>query len=129
MNAESTESTESIDSKKLVQLAETALDDLKGQSIRSINVQNLTQITDYMVIATGRSSTHIKALADEVVKKVKEAGRDVIGVEGKMQSEWVLVDVGDVVVHIMMAPVRALYNLEELWSFQLEAESEKESTS
>ncbi len=123
MNAKNT------DSKKLAQLAETALDDLKGQSIRSINVQDLTQITDYMVIATGRSGTHIKALADGVVKQVKEAGREVAGVEGRMQSEWVLVDVGDVVVHIMMAPVRALYNLEELWSLQLEAESEKESTS
>ena len=118
---------ESLDSKRLAQIAEEALDDLKGQSIRSINVQNLTQITDYMVIATGRSSTHIKSLADEVVKQVKEAGGSVIGVEGKLQSEWVLVDVGDVVVHIMMAPVRALYNLEELWSFQVNSESEKES--
>lgn len=119
--------TERLSSKRLAQLAEEALDDLKGQSIKSINVQKLTQITDYMVIATGRSSTHIKALSDAVVKKVKDAGGEVTGVEGKMQSEWVLVDVGDVVVHIMLAPVRALYNLEELWSFQVEPESETSS--
>lgn len=119
--------TERLSSKCLAQLAEEALDDLKGQSIKSINVQKLTLITDYMVIATGRSSTHIKALSDAVVKKVKDAGGEVTGVEGKMQSEWVLVDVGDVVVHIMLAPVRALYNLEELWSFQVEPESETSS--
>lgn len=107
-----------LDSKRLSQLITEALDDMKGQSISCINVSKLTEITDYMVIATGRSNTHIKALADEVTNKVKEAGVEVVGVEGKMQSEWVLVDVGDVVVHIMMAPVRALYNLEDLWSFQ-----------
>lgn len=120
-------SADRLDSKRLAQLAEEALDDMKGQSIRCINVQKLTQITDYMIIATGRSTTHVKSLSDEVVKKVKEAGGQVVGVEGKMQSEWVLVDVGDVVVHIMVAPVRALYNLEELWSFQIDAESDKES--
>ncbi len=107
-----------LDSKRLSQMIIEALDDMKGQSISCINVSKLTEITDYMVIATGRSNTHIKALADEVTTKVKEAGVEVVGVEGKMQSEWVLVDVGDVVVHIMMAPVRALYNLEDLWSFQ-----------
>ncbi len=89
---------------------------MKGQSISCIDVQNLTEITDFMVIATGRSNTHIKALADEVVSKAKELGVSVAGVEGKLQSEWVLVDAGDVVVHLMLAPVRALYNLEDLWN-------------
>lgn len=107
-----------MDSKKLSQLVVNALDDMKGESITCIDVKKLTEITDYMVIATGRSNTHVKALADAVATKVKEAGVEVVGVEGKMQSEWVLVDVGDVVVHIMMAPVRALYNLEDLWYFQ-----------
>jgi len=110
-----------LDSKKLAETAEQALDDMKGQSIKIIDVRKLTQITDYMVIATGRSSTHIKALANEVVEKVEEAGGKIVGVEGKVQSDWVLVDAGDVVVHIMMAPVRALYNLEDLWSFQNDA--------
>ena len=106
-----------LKSKQLADLVVEALDDLKGESIRSIDVQKLTEITDYMVIATGRSSTHIKALADSVAAKVKESGGELVGLEGKMQSEWVLVDVGDVVVHIMLAPVRALYNLEDLWTF------------
>tara|TARA_B100002003_G_scaffold247144_1_gene278124 strand:- start:6250 stop:6630 length:381 start_codon:yes stop_codon:yes gene_type:complete len=115
-----------LNSKKLAQLVSEALDDLKGQSISCINVKKLTQITDYMVIVTGRSNTHVKALADAVTKKVKESGTAVVGVEGRLQSEWVLVDVGDVVVHIMLAPVRALYNLEDLWSFSASSETEKE---
>ena len=114
-------------SKKLAELAAAALDDLKGQSIRSINVSKLTSITDYMVIATGRSSTHIKALADNVVKNVKEADLEVVGVEGRMQSEWVLVDLGDVVVHIMLAPMRALYNLEELWNFDSQSDQKTDA--
>ena len=109
---------EKLNSKKLAGIAETALDDMKGQSIKIIDVRKLTEITDYMVIATGRSNTHIKALSNEVVEKIEEAGGKIVGVEGKLQSEWVLVDAGDVVVHIMTAPVRALYNLEDLWSFQ-----------
>ena len=106
-----------MNSKKLSQLVVVALDDLKGESIRCINVKKLTSITDYMVIATGRSNTHIRALGDTVVKKVKESGLTVVGVEGRLQSEWMLVDVGDVVVHIMLSKVRALYNLEDLWNF------------
>lgn len=121
--------TSHMGSKNLAQLVENALDNLKGESITCIDVRKLTEITDFMVIVTGRSSTHIKALADEVVSEVKEAGMDVVGVEGKMQSEWVLVDVGDVVVHIMLAPVRALYNLEDLWNFHNEAESELQNHS
>lgn len=113
----------SLNSKKLSQIAVTALEDMKGESVKCINVQKLTQITDYMVIATGRSTTHVKALADEVSEKIKEAGGRIVGVEGKMQSEWVLVDAGDVVIHIMMAPVRALYNLEDLWSFGADQDS------
>ena len=106
-----------LKSKKIAQLVVEALEDLKGESICSIDVQKLTEITDYMVIVTGRSSTHIKALSDSVAKKVKEAGLDILGMEGKLQSEWILVDVGGVVVHIMLGSVRALYNLEDLWSF------------
>lgn len=106
-----------LKSKKIAQLVVEALEDLKGESILSIDVQKLTEITDYMVIVTGRSSTHIKALSDSVAKKVKESGLNIFGIEGKLQSEWVLVDVGGVVVHIMLGSVRALYNLEDLWSF------------
>jgi len=115
-----------LNSKKLSKLVVTALDDMKGQSIRCINVEKLTSITDYMVIVTGTSSTHVKALANAVASDVKDKGEPVIGIEGKLQSEWVLVDLGDVVVHIMVAPMRALYNLEELWSFQSEPEEDVE---
>lgn len=118
-----------MNSKKLSKLVVDALDDMKGQSIRCINVGKLTSITDYMVIATGTSSTHVKALADAATKAVKDAGQDVVGVEGRLQSEWVLVDIGDVVVHLMIAPVRALYNLEELWNFKTIAEKDADSGS
>ncbi len=117
----------SLNSKKLSQLVIEALDDMKGQSIQSINVKKLTSITDYMVIATGRSNTHVKALSDAVVTKVKEFNQQVIGVEGRLQAEWVLVDVGDVVVHIMLAPIRVLYNLEDLWDFESVGSGAKES--
>lgn len=114
-------------SKKLAQIAIAALEDMKGQSIRCINVEKLTAITDYMIIVTGTSSTHIRALADTVVIKLKAANQKITGVEGKMQSEWVLVDAGGVVIHIMMAPVRALYNLEDLWDFKGQGAADSEA--
>ncbi|MFK7865762.1 MAG: ribosome silencing factor [Pseudohongiellaceae bacterium] len=111
-------------SKKLSALVVEAIDDLKGEKISCIDVAKLTSITDFMVIATGRSNTHLKAIADSVVKSAKEAGCDVSGIEGRMQSEWVLVDLGGVVVHLMIAPVRALYNLEDLWTFEGQADGQ-----
>ncbi len=81
-----------------------------------------------MVIVTGRSNTHIKAMADSVLKAAKDAGCKVGGIEGRMQSEWVLVDAGDVVVHLMLAPVRALYNLEELWTFESDAAKDSKAS-
>ena len=116
------ENAKALNSEQLAELAVTALGDMKGQEIRSISVQGLTSITDFMVIATGTSSTHVKALADSVDKAAKEAGQAVKSIEGKIAAEWVLVDLGDVVVHLMVAPMRALYNLEELWSFKAPAE-------
>ena len=108
-----------LNSKKLAQRIVDTLDDLKGQSIRCINVKKLTEITDYMVITTGRSNTHTKALADAVVNRLKKSGEKIVGIEGRLQSEWILVDAGDIVVHIMVAPVRTLYNLEDLWGFNM----------
>ena len=116
------ENSKALNSEQLAELAVTALGDMKGEEIRSISVQGLTSITDFMVIATGTSSTHVKALADSVDKAAKEAGQAVKSIEGKIAAEWVLVDLGDVVVHLMVAPMRALYNLEELWSFKAPAE-------
>ncbi len=98
-------------------MAIAALEALKGQSIHRIEVEKLTPLTDYMIVVTGTSNTHINAMADALTKKVKEAGIKVVGVEGRPQAEWVLVDLGAVVVHLMLAQTRALYNLEDLWSF------------
>jgi len=117
-----------LKSKKLSNVIVTALDDMKGERISCINVEKLTAITDYMVIVTGRSNTHIKAMAEAVLKATKDAGCKVGNMEGRMQSEWVLVDTGDVVVHLMLAPVRELYNLEELWSFDTAAEKDSKAS-
>lgn len=108
----------SFGGKQLARRVESILKDMKGQSISCINVQKLTTITDYMVIATGTSRIHARALADEVVGKMKDQGHDVVGVEGLPAAEWVLVDLGAVVVHIMLAQIRARYDLEELWSLK-----------
>lgn len=118
-----------MNSKELSEIVVAALNDVKGQSIRCINVEKLTAITDYMVIVTGTSNTHLKALAESVNKSVKEAGHKAVNTEGKLASEWILVDLGGVVVHFMLAPVRALYNLEELWDFESRPDSEAGSES
>ncbi|WP_106477148.1 ribosome silencing factor [Phytohalomonas tamaricis] len=93
-----------------------ALEELKGRDITELNVAELTSVTDVMVVASGTSSRHISALADNVVERVKAEGIRPLGIEGKQGSEWVLVDLGDVVVHVMMPETRQLYDLERLWS-------------
>ena len=93
-----------------------ALEDLKGQDIVRLNVSELTSITDYMVLATGTSNRHVKALVDEVIIAAKENGETPLGVEGRETCEWVLLDVGDVVVHVLQKEARAFYDLERLWS-------------
>ncbi|MCM2971247.1 MULTISPECIES: ribosome silencing factor [Larsenimonas] len=97
-------------------LVVNALEDTKAQDVVTMDVAKLTSVTDVMVVASGTSSRHISALANGVVKDVKEQGIQPIGVEGKQGSEWVLVDLGDVVVHIMTPATRELYDLERLWS-------------
>ncbi len=99
----------------LVELAVGALEDLKAQDIRVIDVREKTPIMDVLVIASGTSSRHVKALADNVVLKAKEANLRPLGVEGEAAAEWVLVDLADVVVHVMLPRVRDFYNLEKLW--------------
>lgn len=100
-----------------------ALDDMKGQEITMLDVRHLTDVTDTMVVVSGRSDRHVRALADSVVEKCKAAGFRPIGVEGKESGEWVLVDLGDVVVHVMQPRARDFYNLEKLWAM-----SDREAT-
>jgi ribosome-associated protein len=101
---------------KLLELVVDALEELKGVDIRILDVSKLTSITDRMVVASGTSSRHVKSLADNVIRKTKQAGFRALGVEGEQAAEWVLVDLGDVVVHVMMPAVREFYALEKLWS-------------
>ncbi len=99
----------------LVQLAVAALEDLKGQDITTIDVQGKTSVTDYMIIASGSSSRHVKSLAENVLEKAKEQGVRPLGSEGLEGGEWALLDLGDVVVHVMQVPTRQFYDLERLW--------------
>ena len=93
-----------------------SLVELKGRDIVALDVAKLTDITDYMVIASGTSNRHVKALVDQVVEDAKAAGCPPTGVEGRETNEWVLVDLGDVLVHVMQAASRGFYDLERLWS-------------
>ena len=100
---------------ELRDLALTALDDMKGIDIVTIDVRTLTTITDYMLICTGRSSRQVKALAENVAVKAKENKASTVRTEGDTESEWVIVDLGDVVVHVMTPNTRSFYSLEDLW--------------
>ncbi|MDH5191093.1 MAG: ribosome silencing factor [Gammaproteobacteria bacterium] len=93
-----------------------ALDDLKAVDVLDIDVHEVTSVTDIMIIATGTSDRHAKSLASHVIDSTKTAGIKPLGVEGLDQGDWVLIDLGDVVVHIMRQEVRDFYNLEKLWS-------------
>lgn len=100
---------------EITRLAVAALEDIKGKDITVMDVSQLTSLFDTMIIACGDSSRQVKALADNVREKLKEAGVDILGTEGEKASEWVLVDAGSVVIHVMHPATRQHYNLEELW--------------
>jgi ribosome-associated protein len=104
------------DSDRLLDLVLAALDDMKGVDVRVIDVRELTSITDRMVIVSGTSTRHVKALAENVALQAKQHGYLPLGVEGETAAEWVLVDLADVVVHVMLPEIRDFYALEKLWS-------------
>lgn len=103
-------------SERLVAIALDALADIKAQNVLQLDVRQLTGLADYMIIASGTSTRHVKALADNVVEKCKEAGFRALGVEGERDAEWVLIDLAGVIVHVMLPATRKFYDLERLWS-------------
>lgn len=93
-----------------------ALEERKGHDIRVLDIREMASFTDLMIIATGQSTRQVKALADRVVEVSKALGIRPIGIEGEREAEWILVDLGDVVVHIMLPNIRDFYSLDTLWS-------------
>lgn len=110
-----------MNSEQLCKLVIDALDDLKARDVVCLDVRGLTTITDYMIVASGTSSRHVQALVENVAEKAAGAGRRPIGVEGEEAGEWVLLDLQDALVHVMLPKVREFYNLEKLWSLGSEA--------
>ena len=104
-----------MENRKLQRLVVDALEDVKAQDIRVFNTTRLSDLFDRVVLASGTSNRHTRALAANVAEKVKHAGGTVVSIEGAESGEWVLVDLGEVVVHIMQPAVRAYYALEEIW--------------
>jgi len=101
---------------KLIKTVVAALEEIKARDIEVLDVKKLTALFDRMIIASGDSTRQTRAIANNVAEKVKAAGGTVYGVEGEQNGEWILVDLGDVLVHVMQTAVRAHYNLEELWA-------------
>lgn len=104
-----------MSAQELMHLVGVALDDLKGVNAVTLDVRELSNVMDYLIICSGTSSRHVKSLADNVSRMAKQAGQMPLGVEGEDAGEWVLVDLGDVVVHVMQPATRDFYDLERLW--------------
>ena len=107
-----------MNSEELSDLIVDALEEIKGQDIVKLNVRDMTTVTDWMVVASGTSSRHVQALIDNVAQKAKAAGHRPTGIEGESGAEWVLLDLQDALVHVMLPKVRDFYNLEKLWSIR-----------
>jgi ribosome-associated protein len=105
-----------MNSEALTDLVIDALDDVKAKDIVRLDVRGVTTVTDFMVVASGTSNRHVKALVDNVAEKAREAGHRPVGIEGEEGGEWVLLDLQDTLVHVMLPKVREFYNLEKLWS-------------
>lgn len=108
-----------IETEQLLQWVLDALDDLKAKQVSVLDVRGKTSITDYMVVASGTSERHVRALVDKVVEKLAEHKVKPLGVEGEYARDWILVDVGDVIVHVMLPETRNFYQLEKLWQVDI----------
>jgi ribosome-associated protein len=104
--------------KQLAGLVTAALEDIKAQDVQVLDVRKLTTIMDIMIVATGTSDRHVRSIADRVIEGLAAKGVKPVGVEGAETAEWVLVDLGDVVLHVMQRKVRELYQLEKLWEIK-----------
>lgn len=105
-----------MEAEQLLQMVESELEERKAHQIKTLDVRGKTSITDFMVIATATSVRHAKSLCDYVQEKVKQNGLQPMGLEGELGSDWVLLDLGDVVLHVMTGQAREFYQLEKLWS-------------
>jgi ribosome-associated protein len=110
--------------KQLLKIVEDVLDERKGQDVVVLDVIGKTSITDYMVVVTATSERHANALAEHVLVQVKENGFLPLGMEGQKSSDWVLLDLGDIILHVMTAQAREFYQLEKLWSVERVDDSE-----
>ena len=113
-------SADELSFEQLKELVLKALEDFKGIDIQSIDVSEQNPLTELFVIASGNSSRHVKSMAENLVMRAKAAGCPPLGVEGQREADWVLVDLNDVIVHIMLPQARAFYNLEKLWEASTE---------
>ena len=111
----------------LVKLVVDVLDDFKAESITCLDVRHLTSVTDFMIIANSRSARYARAVANAIVERSKENHCQPIGVEGQDGGEWILVDLADVVVHVMLPKVREFYDLEKLWDLDSMEDAEDSS--
>ena len=109
---------------ELRKLVKSALEDLKAENIVELDVRDKTDVTDYIIVASGNSNRHVKSIAGNVAHDAKKAGHLPMGVEGEEEGEWVLVDLGDVVVHVMQPQIREFYGLENLWQVDLSRQQE-----
>lgn len=114
--SDSLSKTELPDPREMRDLAVAVLDDAKAQDIQVIDLADRSSFADFMMIASGTSSRQVKSMADRLVQRAKARGVQPLGVEGSDEGQWVLVDLADVIVHIMQPQTRAFYNLEKLWS-------------
>jgi ribosome-associated protein len=104
-----------MNTEQIQKLAIDALNDIKAIDLVTLDVSDLTTVTDTMIICTGRSNRHVKSLAENVVFQAKQHKHDYIKMEGEKEGEWIIVDLASVVVHIMLPSARSFYNLEDLW--------------
>jgi ribosome-associated protein len=107
-----------MNSEALCDLVVEALEEIKGVDIQRLDVRDMTTVTDWMVVASGTSSRHVQALVNNVSDRAKAAGHRPSGVEGEGGGEWVLLDLNDALVHVMLPKIREFYNLEKLWSIR-----------